>query len=406
MELFVARQPIFDAHMHVCAYEVLFRSGQRNEFDGTEENIATAKVISAIFGSPECEHLSADKPVFLNFPRALLLSDAASILPSRETVIEILETVEPDEAVIEACEQLRARGYRLALDDFVPGREPHPLEPLVDILKIDFRLAKPSQQKAAARKCSRRPQLLAEKVETQEEFLRAARMGYEYFQGYFFARPVITSTREIPGVKLNYLRMLGQLHEAELDFGKIAALLKREHALSYKLLRFVNSAMFSRPVPIASLRQAVTFIGEEALRKWLSVVLLMDLTADRPSELAVGTLMRARFAELLALDAGWSSRSQDCFLMGMFSRLDAMLGRPLEELLEGLSLQPEIPRALLNQGRPRDRFPALWRLVQAYEAGDWEAVGPLAESLHIRPEHLIVSYTEAVRWADTACAHA
>ncbi|MBZ5577805.1 MAG: EAL domain-containing protein [Acidobacteriia bacterium] len=403
MELFVARQPIFDAHMNVFGYEALFRSGMENVFDGSEGNTATAKVISALLGSVEGERLMGGRPAFLNFPRMLLVEEAASILPPETTVIEILETVEPDAEVVAACHRLRARGYRLALDDFIPTAAPNPLTQVVDILKVDFRLTSPSQQQLAVDQFGSQLQLLAEKVETREEFQRASRMGYQYFQGFFFARPAITVAHQIDGWKLNYLRILQELHHPQLDYARLTELLRREHALSYKLLRFVNSALFARREPIESLHHALAFAGEEAARKWLSVVTLLDLASDQPTELAVNTLVRARFAELLAPVAGLRGRSEDCFLMGMFSRLDAMMGRPMEELLAGLNLHEEIARVLLGRPHSDDRLPAIWEMVEAYETADWVRTARLSSALHLATDSLTSSYTEAVGWADAAC---
>ena len=403
MELLVARQPIFDAQLQVCAYELLFRSSLKNSFDGSEGNTATSKVISAVFGSADSERLLAGKRAFLNFPRTLLVEDAASVLPPRSTVIEVLETVEPDSEVMDACRRLRKQGYQLALDDFVPQKAPHPLIPLADFLKVDFRATTPAEQKSAAARFGNQLRLLAEKVETRDEFRRATKQGYEYFQGYFFARPEILATRQIRGTKLNYLRILSELHRPEMDFQKLTELLKREHALAYKLLRFVNSALFARPEPIESIHQALTLVGEDAARKWLMVVGLLDLTADRPAELASNTLVRARFSELLADHCGLGGRREDCFLMGMFSRLDAMLGRPLEDVLTELNLHEEIVRALLQRRRPGDRLAGLWSLVQAYEAADWKHVDPLAAALRIKMSVLGTCYTEAVAWSDSLC---
>lgn len=403
MELFVARQPIFDSHLNVCAYEMLFRSGACNAFDNSEGNTATAKVISALLGSPESERLLGNKVAFINFPRALLVEDAASVLPPGRTVIEILESVQPDAEVLDACRSLHTRGYRLALDDYVPAEAPNPLLSAADFLKVDFRLTTLAQQEWTAARFGSQLALLAEKVETREEFYRARRLGYEYFQGYFFARPEIAATKEISGLKLNYLRILQELHHQDLDFFRLTELLRHEHALSYKLLRFVNSALFARRVRVESIYHALALAGEDAARKWLTVVALLDMASDQPAELAVSTLVRARFAELLAAAAGLSGRGDDCFLMGMFSRLDVMLGRPLEELLEGLNLHAEISRALLGCPEPDDILPDLWKLVQCYEAGCWDCLSLLCSSLYIDAGALAPCYTEAVVWADAAC---
>lgn len=402
MELLVARQPIFDVQMRVFGYEMLYRSSSLNEFDGTEENAATAQVISAVFGSAETDQLIGRKNTFINFPQRMLLDGTASILPPQQTVVEILENVEAGEDLVEACRSLRGRGYRLALDDFTAPEKVEALAPIADFLKVDFRATSLAQRRDAAARFRGQVLLLAEKVETQEEFRSACEMGYEYFQGFFFARPVISSSRQIPGFKLQFLRILNEIHQTELNFHKLAALLKREPALAYKLLRFVNSAWFGLRTPVESLERALVTIGEDAARKWLSVLTMANLAADRPTELAISTLVRARFFESLAGEAGLAHLRDDCFLVGMFSRLDAMLGRPLAELLEGLNLHGQIIRTLLDRPSPGDEMPPLWKLVLAWERGDWDTLGPAAPELDLMPQTLTGCYAEAVQWADSA----
>ena len=402
MELLVARQPIFDAQMRVFGYEMLYRSSSRNEFDGTEENAATARVISAVFGSADTDQLIARKNTFINFPQQMLLEGTASILPPKQTIVEILENVEASERVLEACRALHECGYRLALDDFTTADKVEKLLPIADFIKVDFRATTPAQQMDAALRFTGQLELLAEKVETQEEFRSACEMGYQYFQGYFFARPVITSSRQIPGFKLQFLRILNEIHRPEVDFHKLANMLKREPALSYKLLRFVNSAWFGLRDPVESLERALSTIGEDAARKWLAVLTMANLAADHPSELAVSTLVRARFFELLAAEAGFGYLRDDCFLVGLFSRLDAMLGRPLEELVEGLNLHGQIIRTLLDRPRRGDTMPAVWKLVLAYERGDWDMLAAGAPGADLKPQTLTACYAEAVSWADGA----
>ena len=400
MELLVARQPIFDAQMRVFGYEMLFRSSSLNQFDGTEENAATAQVISAVFGSAETDELTGRRNTFINFPQKMLLDGTASILPPQQTVVEILENVEADEDLLEACRRLRGRGYRLALDDFTVPEKVENLVSLADFLKVDFRATSLAQQADAATRFKGKVGLLAEKVETQEEFHRARDMGYEYFQGFFFARPVISSTRQIPGFKLQFLRILNELHQPEMNFRKLADLLKREPGLSYKLLRFVNSAWFGLRSPVESLERALLSLGEDAARKWLSVLTMANLASDHPTELATSTLVRARFLESLAKEAGLERLRDDCFLVGLFSLLDAMLGRPLAELVGGLNLHGQTTRTLLDRPRRGDRMPPVWKLVLAYERGDWDTLGSLAPGLGLDPQTLTACYTEAVRWAD------
>ena len=402
MELLVARQPILDVHLHVFGYEMLFRSSSLNEFDGTEGNTATARVISAVFGSAETDQLTGRKNTFINFPRKMLLDGTAFILPPQQTVVEILESAEAGEDLLEACRALRDRGYRLALDDFTAPEKVEALVPLADFLKVNFRTTSLSQQAEAATRFKGKVRLLAEKVETQEEFRSARDMGYEYFQGYFFAHPAISSTRQIPGFKLQFLRILSELHQPEMNFRKLADLLKREPGLSYKLLRFVNSAWFGLRSPVESLERALVSLGEDAARKWLSVLTMANLASDQPTELAISTLVRARFFESLAKEAGLTQLRDDCFLVGLFSLLDAMLGCPLAELVEGLNLHGQITRTLLDRPHRSDKMPPLWKLVLAYEHADWDTLGASARGRGLNAQTLTDCYAEAVQWADGA----
>lgn len=400
MELWVARQPIFDVHTNVVAYELLYRSGPVNAFDGSEGNSATARVISAGFYSPAGREILARKPAFINFPRELLAGGGAAILPPEEAVIEILETVAPDLQVMLACHDLRARGYRLALDDFVPTAEPNPLTGIADYIKVDFRETSAQQQIEAVHSFHATACLVAEKVETQEEFERAKAMGYALFQGYFFARPVIVSTTEMTGARLHRLRLLQQLQHPEMDFTALSALIQQDSGLSYKLLRFVNSALFSIRKPIESLERACVFIGELAMRRWLTILLLTDMTSDRPAELAVNALLRARFCELLAAEAGLSVRAADLFLLGLFSHLDAMYGRPLDELMRGLNLRDDITETLLDPAAAGHALGHVWNTVLAYEQADWDRMTHFARKSGIGTAAVQPLYAAAARWSD------
>ncbi len=398
--LFVARQPIFDRQLQVCAYELLFRSGMSEGFDGTEENLATAKVISAAFFSPERDDGLRGKPAFINFPQRLLEEDGGLLLPRHRTVVEVLETVEPNAAVMAACSRLRSEGHRIALDDVVETKTRHPLSQVAEIVKADLRGAGCAGLAKIASLYRGSHELLAEKVETKEEFREAVALGYTMFQGYFFARPETSATRQIPASKLNYLRILEEIHRPDFDLPALSRLIRIESSLSYKLMRFVNSVLFSPDARIDSVERAVAFIGENMMRRWLSVVALMDLTSDKPHELLVSSMIRARFAELLAPCAGLATHAGDLFLAGMFSHLDALLGRPLEEILDGLGLPDHLLECLLGTSPPNDRMAELWRLVLAYQTGNWAEAGQAADGVGISLAGLPPVFAAAVRWSD------
>jgi EAL and modified HD-GYP domain-containing signal transduction protein len=225
-------------------------------------------------------------------------------------------------------------------------------------------------------------------------------MGYSLFQGYFFARPVIVSTRDIPGFKLNRLRILQQLQLADMDFAAMGELIHYETCLSYKLLRFVNSALFTVRKPIESITQAMVYIGEMGMRRWLPVIILTDMSSDLPGQLPVNALIRARWCELLAPEAGLGHRRGDLFLLGLFSHLDAMYGRPMEELLPGLNLNGDLAETLLGQRPYGDRMAALWDAVIAYEQGRWDRMAEFCALGRIHTGSIATLYASAVKWAD------
>jgi len=401
MDIFYARQPIFDCRLRVFAYELLFRSGSTaTTFDGSDAFTATAKVINAIFFSEDGQRLLRGKPAFINFPQEMLLSGAPEILPSSSTVVEVLETVEPTAEIVEACKRLHSRNYRLALDDFAPNRL-NPLTRIADFVKIDYRATSPRDQQSIARRLGGTAAMLAEKVESLAEFERARSMGYQYFQGYFFARPVITQAREIPSFKLNYLKILQDLRSSDFDAGRVARLITREPSLSYKLLRFVNSALIGSRNRIRSIAQALIYLGEEQARRWLSVIVILDLASDKPGELLIQALFRARFCELLAPLGGLAGRAEELFLLGLFSLLDVMLGRPISEVLSSLALPEDIARTLCGQAPEKAAVSAILQIVLAYESGDWSGFARLAKILRVNESEVPELYRSSMEWTST-----
>ena len=401
MEVFVARQAIFDRRLKVYGYELLFRPCQDCDSAGDTDSTSSLQVITNSFCSIGVEKLLAGTRAFINFPEDLLSDGRAFSLPPSSTVIEILESVKPVPSVISACRTLRERGYTLALDDFFHLNDWDELTDLVSVIKVDFRATTIGEQEALAKRYSARGiRMLAEKIETTEEFQRACAMGYQYFQGYFFARPVIVSRREIPGSKLGYLRVLQEVHRPELELLALEALIQREVSLASKLLRYINSSMFGWINPVQSIRQALALLGEQEIRNWISLAALPALACDKPDELIRTALVRARFSELLAHWAQLGHRKADLFLLGLFSLLDAMLNRPLAEILAELRLSGDIADALLGTGSANQSLAGVYALVREYEAGDWEALSDTAARLRVPKEMITDLYLEAIAWAD------
>ncbi len=400
MDNFLARQAIFDRRQNVYGYELLFRSSGSNAYDGSEESLATSQVIANSLFSIGLDNLLGGKRGFINFGRNLLVGDWSTMLPSQSVVIEVLETVEPDSEVLEACRNLRAQGYLVALDDFVCEPRFEPLTELAEIIKVDIRISSRAEQtEMIAKYGSRGIKMLAEKVETHEEFEWSLDAGYDYFQGYFFAKPVIMKGRQVPGFKTNHLKLLAQLQQHDLDFVRLEKLISNDVSFSYRVIRYVNSAAIASSNTVNSIRQALMILGERETRKWISLATLPALAEDKPNEIVMQAMVRARFCELLAAEARPAASTADSALMGMFSLLDAMINRPLAQIIGEMHLSSPITEALLGDAKPGNSFDLILRLVQKYEAADWNAVAELALILRIEVAAVASSYLQALHWS-------
>ena len=395
MDVFVARQPIFDTKQKVCGYELLFRSGWEDSFPDVDHDKASARTISESFMAFGLEALTGGKRAFLNFTRRLLLSECATILPNDKVVLEILETITPDEEVLAACQNLKARGYTLALDDFVYAEEFIPLIQLADIIKIDFLSTTVESRRDLIPKLSALGiEIVAEKVETHEAFQEAVELGCKYMQGYFFSKPSVLKTRDIPTFKLNYIQMLKEIHSPGFDFSEMDLMIKGDLSLSYKLLKLINSAAFPWARRIESIHQALVLLGQSNVKKWASLIALTELAQDQPQELVSSSVLRAAFCESIGSEVGLEDRKEELFLIGMFSQIDAVLNLPLEEALDHLPLTQEIKDSL--QGEETE-LKAILDLVVDYERARWDHFSRGAERLGLSPAEGPQLYRDAVQ---------
>jgi c-di-GMP-related signal transduction protein len=347
------------------------------------------------------DQLVGGKPAFVNFDRELLLGDLAGLLLPARIVIEVLETVEPDKEVVDRCRDLKKQGFKIALDDVTDLAKVGELITVADFVKVDFRAASQHEQEKVVRQAIKRSIcLLAEKVETADEFEAAVRMGYTLAQGYFFARPKIIPGTNIPPAKLAFLRLLREANKADLDLLRIEELLKREPALVYKLLRYLNSAAFAWEQPIDSIRHALALLGTDQIRKWIGLLALSALTERSPASLTPVAIIRARFCELIAAKTGIETRSSELFLFGMLSLFEAILRRPTQEIIQHIELNADIRNALLNQAHTGDTVGTIYSLVTAYEAASWDTVDQCAQRLGISKLALSAIYRDAVSWAE------
>ncbi|HXX24078.1 MAG TPA: HDOD domain-containing protein [Terriglobia bacterium] len=393
---FIARQPIFDRREHVYGYELLYRSGLENRCTADDRDVAALDVADN-FLNANARTLTAGRKAFINCTRQFLVNEYATLFPKRESVIEILENIEPDAEVLAACRKLKDRGYAIALDDFVCSEKYQPFVNLANIIKVDFQLSAPTdRQRAVAKFAPLGIQLLAEKVETRDEFAEALSSGYRYFQGYFFCEPQIVPSKQIPAFKAHYLRLLHAINKPELDRNEIVQLIDHEVSLCYKLLRFMNSPLFGFLSEIHSTRHALALLGDQEVKKWASVAAVLGVADNKLNELVLTALARGHCCELLAMNRGTPKDRQSMFLLGIFSLMDAMLGRPLSEIVSEIAL-PNVVRAALL-GKP-SRHRQTLELVKAFEAGRWGAVSELVAALGQDELQLAAAYVEAVDWA-------
>jgi len=393
----VARQPILSQDEKVLGYELLFReSPEDNRFNsdyegGTRNIIDTLNVMGL-------DVVCDGRLAFINCTQTMLLNEFFLLLPSGRTVVEIQECVRPDEQVVTACDRLKLAGYKLALDNFVPGDSRQALVPYSDYLKIDFRRITPEQTAELAHytaHCS----LLAEKVETRLQFVTAVKDGFTLFQGYFFRHPERMRARHIPANQASQLQLLKAVSAAEVDLAAVENLIKQDASLCYRLLRYLNSPLLGVATAVQSVRHAMNLLGERELSRWIRMATTLIMGQEKCSDLVLSSLVRARFCELIAPKINHGSC--DLFLIGMFSLMDAILEVPMGVVIEGLAFDAATKAELLGMkktGQPTTLTP-VYELMLAREAGEWDVVARQAKLLNLSLPFVNRSYNEAVTWA-------
>ena len=400
VEVFVARQPIFDATREVIGYELLFRDGLANAFSGIDGTEATRQVMLNTFVLFGLHRLTTGRPAFVNFTREALLGGMATLFPTHSLVIEVLETVEEDPEVVEQCYKFRDLGYTIALDDFTDIKGHEALIECADIIKVDFSLVAREQRRDLATYFkNRKVRLLGEKVETYDDFREAQDVGYALFQGYFFARPEVLNRADVPGRRTHHVRLLRELQRPKVNVNDVEAIIKQDLALSYRLLRYINSSLFGLRSEIQSVRHALLLMGEDDVRRWATLAALSSIANDKPPELIELGLARARFCENLRPMLGQEPEAaEELFLLGLFSVLDACMDISMQDALKELAVPARVKGALTGvKGKLRD----VLDLVLAFEIADWEAIDAKAKGLDRNA--LIGAHLASLDWARAAC---
>jgi EAL and modified HD-GYP domain-containing signal transduction protein len=380
----------------VYGYELLFRGEkQSSKYDGTSSLQSTATIVSGLFESG-IDDLVEDKVAFVNFDGDFIFSELLELIDSTRMVVEVLEDVEVNQSLIDRLTELKYKGYKIALDDFVESYSEYPLVPLADIIKFDLMATPLDTLKEDVQKAVEHKKIvLAEKVESEEEFNTAKEMGFHLFQGYFFSKPnVVGKSNDKTTNKIQYGRLISELSKLEPSYQVLAEIIEKDAQLAYRLMRVVSNR--SQDDLIYSIKKALTYMGLKELNRWVNILMIRDLGSNKPKELMRLSLVRAKFAERIALKSTFKKMKYEASMMGLFSTLDAILDETMEEALSDVALPIAIKRVLIHQ---EGEMLPIYNLIKAYETGNWDEGESCAKALGIREDILCEEYKNALKWS-------
>jgi EAL and modified HD-GYP domain-containing signal transduction protein len=391
-DIYIGRQPIYDRSLEVVAYELLYRDSEENRANISDFDAASAEMIFNALVEFGLDRLVGPHRAYLNLTHNLLVSGKPLALPPSKVVLEVLETTVVDDAVVAAVEELGRQGFAIALDDFYFAESWRPLVERAQVVKVDVLDLSEDQIREQVRLLEGyEATLLAEKVETQECFALCRDLGFEYFQGHFFCRPKIIKGSRLPANRLPALRVLATLNNPDATLTELESLIGQDVTLSYRLLRYINSAFFSLANEIESIRHALVLLGDRAVRRWATLI-SMATASDKPHELMVTAMVRAKMCDLLARGLKVDN-AEPFFTVGLFSVLDALMDAPLEETLAALPLTAEVAAALLER---KGVLGEVLTCALAYEDADWDGVN----ALDLPPAAIQRAYLDAVTWVN------
>lgn len=396
---FVARQPIFFRHGQIWGYELLFRSGpQFNVADISDQDLATFSVATSGFVRSQ-EDLDQTKKISINFTESLLLQEAPHGLPPSVTVIEVLENVLPSQQIVELLIQYKQEGYLIAIDDFEGREDIGDMLCIADIIKVDV-LNKTAEE--IAKICDtikgNKAIKLAEKVENREMLSDLEALGFSLYQGYYFAKPELLSGRQIGSTKISKLRVLQALEDPNVSAQSLETAIAADPSITYRLLRFLNSAAFGFSIKIASIRHAITLLGIKRLKNWLRMVILSDLLGNKTPELYVMALNRGKLLEDLVVEGQIKNeKAETMFLFGLLSLMEPMLDTPMENLVGQLPLPDDISKGYLDKNSLYNRY---LNLVTALERSTPDKIHHLCMDLKIAKKTLAEVSLRSMVWAN------
>lgn len=395
MEVYVGRQPIFDRYNNVLGYELLYRRSMNNFYEGNDADKDTAEVINNAFFVMHFDDLTEGTMAFINFTETMIVENVPMLLPKETLIVEILEQSIVSQELIESCIKLKQAGYKIALDDFVFDVKFESLLEIVDIVKIEFSRVSLFEQRQLLHRYKNKLLFLAEKVETREEYDLALNMGYDYFQGYFFSKPVIYKGKDIAVLNTNIIRIINELYSLDPDFNRIGKIIESDLGLSYKLLKVSNTVYFEAKHEIKSIRQAIVRLGISELKRWFNILLVKDIQIVENRDLIKNSIIRAKFMELIALESSHNQEHLDYFMVGMFSSIDILLNREMNSIVDELPFTSEVKNALLGQDNPIN---TTLKVIQNHEYARLNELKHDYPIEHISQTRFMELYIEAINW--------
>lgn len=402
MSFFAARQPILNTDQSLYAYELLFRDGPANAFPDVEPQEATSRIVDGLHSSLSIEQITDDKPAFVNFTEKCIINGLPLILPVDSVVVEILETARPTRQLLEAVKALKEKGYVIALDDYIDSPAWERFFPYVDIIKLETPHFSLEELNNFCFKMQQFPHiaLLAEKIETHEQYSLARSLGFRFFQGYFFCKPKMVSSQAIAHEHQAVAQLAALCGQESIDIAEVTRVFEENIGISVKLLKYVNSAFFRRAKEITGLQQALVILGENELRRFVSLLFVSTSITGKPNELSKVALVRARFCELCAHKV-LPRFAAKAFTVGLFSVVNAMFNCDIREVLKNVRFAPAIEQALLEEAGP---LGDCLKLAKQYEYGDWDSIVDIADSMLLSHEDGNAIYMEAIEWASERMA--
>ena len=396
MFTYIARQAILNKNKDLYAYELLFRDGENNCFPDISPDEATSKILTDSHLDLGLEDISAGRPVFINFHQETLQHRFPTSLDPKKVVIEAVGTVNPTAELVQACIDIKELGYTLALDDHDFDPKWDVLLPFTDIIKVD--IVECDEQTLIdniGKYVDSKIKLVAKKIETMQEFEKYRDMGFDYFQGYFFARPQIIKQKKLPTSKLSLIELIGVSSAEKFDLDKVNNIIERDVSLSYKLLRFINNALANKSNKISGLRHALNYMGQLEVKKFIALLALANLGDNKPVELIHLSLVRAKFCELIGQAKSLSNNPPIGFLVGLFSLLDVLLDQPMQGIVENLPIEKDLKAALCGEINELRLFLAL---IRAFEVGYWNGVSNISKQLSLDLKMTQAFYNESLKW--------